>query len=42
MHELLSIDFVPHDAKPGDKHMVRRLNKIGYATLVGFRYEENK
>lgn len=43
MNELYIIEFVPHDAKPIGKHMVRRLNRIGYATLVGFRLlEKNK
>lgn len=42
MRELYDIDFVPHDAKPGHKHMIRGLNKVGIATLEGFRLLENK
>ena len=43
MNELLIIQYVSDDAKPGYKHIVRRLNRIGYATLVGFRLlEKNK
>ena len=42
MHELYDIRFVPRDVKPKDRHMVRSLNKIGYATLVGFRLLKEK
>lgn len=43
MQALYDIKFVPLDAKPKDKHMIRYLNKIGIATLEGFRLlERNK
>lgn len=44
MHELYIVEFVPCDVKPINKHIIRRLNRIGYATLVGFRLleKENK
>lgn len=42
MRELYDISFVPRDAKPCHKHMIRRLNKVGIATLEGFRLLENK
>lgn len=42
MRELYDISFVPRDAKPGNRHMIRKLNKIGIATLKGFRLLELK
>ena len=40
MQALYDFKFVPRDAKPGHKHLIRSLNKIGVAALEGFRLLE--
>lgn len=42
MQALYDITFVPRDAKPEHKHMIRKLNKIGIAALEGFRLLKKK